>query len=76
MENNDIVKCYEKEIELFLGTMGIFKGNRAYNTNFDKIKSNRDFIINKMIKIKAGNIDRVALEKAVDNLLPFLCEKE
>ena len=56
--------------------MGIFKGNRAYNTNFDKSKSNRDFIINKMIKIKAGNIDRIALEKAVDNLLPFLCEKE
>lgn len=26
MDNNDVVKLYEKEIEIFLGTMGIFKG--------------------------------------------------
>lgn len=75
MDNNDVVKLYEKEIEIFLGTMGIFKGAKIYNTDPDKNKANREFIIKKMIQIKSGNIDRIALETAVDNLLPFLCEK-
>lgn len=75
MDNNDVVKLYEKEIEIFLGTMGIFKGAKIRNTDPDKNKANREFIIKKMIQIKSGNIDRIALETAVDNLLPFLCEK-
>ena len=32
MDNNDVVKLYEKEIEIFLGTMGIFKGAKICNT--------------------------------------------
>ena len=75
MDNNDVVKLYEKEIEIFLGTMGIFKGANICNTDPDKNKANREFIIKKMIQIKSGNIDRIALETAVDNFLPFLCEK-
>ena len=55
--------------------MGIFKGAKICNTDPDKNKANREFIIKKMIQIKSGNIDRIALETAVDNLLPFLCEK-
>lgn len=75
MDNNDVVKLYEKEIEIFLGNMGIFKGAKICNTDPDKNKANREFIIKKMIQIKSGNIDRIALETAVDNLLPFLCKK-
>lgn len=75
MDNNDVVKLYEKEIEIFLGNMGIFKGAKICNADPDKNKANREFIIKKMIQIKSGNIDRIALETAVDNLLPFLCEK-
>ena len=39
------------------------------NTDPDKNKANREFIIKKIIQIKSGNIDRIALETAVDNLL-------
>lgn len=48
MDNNDVVKLYEKEIEIFLGTMGIFKGAKICNTDPDKNKANREFIIKKL----------------------------
>lgn len=75
VDEGEIVRLYEKEIEIFLNTMGIFKGNKIINTDFDKNSRNKEFIIQKMTKIKCGNVDAAILEKAVDNLLPYLYEK-
>ncbi len=75
MNNDEIVKIYEKEIEVFLATMGIFKGKSKCNTNPDIIKDDRDFIISHMMKIKSGNVDYESLGKAVENLLPYLYKK-
>ncbi len=75
MYNNEIVKLYEKEIEIVLATMGTFKSKSICNTDPNKMKDDRDFIISHMMRIKSGNIDRDILEKAVDNLLPYLFEK-
>ena len=74
MYNDEVVKLYEKEIEMILATMGTFIGKSICNTNPDKIKDDRDFIISHMMRIKSGNVDRESLEKAVDNLLPYLYE--
>ncbi|MCI6927914.1 MAG: hypothetical protein MR759_01385 [Ruminococcus sp.] len=75
MDENEVIKCYEKEIEIFLATIGIYKGNKIYNTDPAKNTQNKKFIIDKMIEIKAGNVDKATLEKAVDKLLPYLYEK-
>ena len=33
VDEGEIVRLYEKEIEIFLNTMGIFKGNKIINTD-------------------------------------------
>ena len=75
MDHNELVALYEKEIEVFLATMGIFKGIKANNYGEEILEDNFNFIFNKMVQLKSGNVDTDALKEAINNILPFLFEK-
>lgn len=74
MTEREKIELYKKDIELFLGTMKIFKGNKIVNTNKYKNALNKKFILDKMSKKYAGNFDDKLLEIAVDELLPYLAD--
>ena len=72
---NPIIEAYEKEIEIFLATMSIFKGTRIMNDNNPNEKENKKFIKTKFLQMKSGNIDEKILDKAIDELYPYLYER-
>ena len=72
---NEIKELYKKEIELFLGTLDIYKGNKIVNTNAEINKKNFEFIKQKMKRIHQDNYDEKVLNEAINELLPYLYEK-
>ena len=74
MTEREKIELYKKDIELFLGTMKIFKGNKIVNTDKYKNELNKKFILDKMSELYAGNFDDKLLEIAVDELLPYLAD--
>lgn len=75
MNDRDIIEIYKKEIELFLGTLGIFKGNSIINIDEIKNAENKKFIKQKMSEMKAGNFNNELMDTAIDELLPYLRQK-
>lgn len=72
MEN--LLELYKKEIEVFLATMGIYRSDKVINERAEMDDRNREFIKKQMLKIFAGNRDIDLLNKAIDELLPYLYE--
>lgn len=68
----EIIELYKKEIELFLATLSIFKGNKVINSDKTLNAENKEFIKQKFTQLKSGNINEVALNIAIDELLPYL----
>ena len=72
----DMLELYKKEIELFLSTLGIYKGDKEINKNEQLNAENKKFIKEKMMKIHSGNFDEDVLNMAIDQLLPYLYQKD
>ena len=70
----NLCEIYKKEIEIFLGTMGVVKGDKIINTDTTLNKENAKFIKEKMLQLKSNNCDEKILDKAIEELLPYLCE--
>ena len=70
----EIKELYKKEIELFLETLNIYKGNKIVNTNIELNKQNFEFIKQKMKRIHYNNYDEKILDEAINELLPYLYE--
>ena len=68
----EIIELYKKEIELFLATLSIFKGHKVINSDKTLNAENKEFIKQKFTQLKSGNINEVALNIAIDELLPYL----
>ncbi len=68
----EIIELYKKEIEVFLATLSIFKGNKVINSDKTLNAENKEFIKQKFTQLKSGNINEVALNIAIDELLPYL----
>ena len=72
MDDIDIIEIYKKEIELFLQTLNIRKGDTIINTDPNINLKNKEFILLKMDELKAGNYRRDLMNTAIDELLPYL----
>lgn len=72
MTEREIIELYKKEIELFLAPLHIVKGETIINTEANLNDQNKAFIKQKMNEIKAGNFDKDLMDKAIDELLPYL----
>ena len=44
MQEFDLLEAYKKEIEAFLATMGIYKGDKIINNNPEINAKNKEFI--------------------------------
>lgn len=75
MQELNLLEVYKKEIEIFLATMGIFKGDKIINNNSKANAETKEFIKKQMQKMFSGNLDEDILNKAIDELLPYLYEK-
>lgn len=71
----ELLEIYKAEIEIFLGTMGVFKGNKVININPTDNEENKKFIREKILQLHSGNVDEKVLNEAIDELLPYLYEK-
>ena len=68
----ETIELYKKELEVFLATLSIFKGNKVINSDKTLNAENKEFIKQKFTQQKSGNINEVALNIAIDELLPYL----
>ena len=75
MQELDLIEIYKKEIEVFLGTMSIHKGDKIINNNSAINAENKEFIRKYMQKMFANNLNVDILNKAIDELLPYLYQK-
>lgn len=68
----DLLEIYKKNIEVVLATMGTFKSDKVVSKNPEINAENKEFIRNHMLRIYSGNVDVDILNKAIDELLPYL----
>ena len=68
----ETIELYKKELEVFLATLSIFKGNKVINSDKALNAENKEFIKKKFTQLKSGNVNEVALNIAIDELLPYL----
>lgn len=72
----ETIELYKKELEVFLATLSIFKGNKVINSDKALNAENKEFIKKKFTQLKSGNVNEVALNIAIDELLPYLYQVE
>ncbi len=72
----ETIELYKKELEVFLATLSIFKGNKVINSDKTLNAENKEFIKKKFTQLKSGNVNEVALNIAIDELLPYLYQVE
>ncbi len=72
----EIVEMYKKEIEEYLTTLSIYKGEKIINKDKQLNAENFRFIKRMFIRMKSGNVDEKLLDKAINELLPYLYEKD
>ena len=73
MTNNQaIVEIYKKELEVFLATLDIYKGNVPINNDEKLNAENKEWMKKQFIRIKGGNVEESALNQALDELWPYL----
>lgn len=72
----ETIELYKKELEVFLATLLIFKGNKVINSDKALNAENKEFIKKKFTQLKSGNVNEVALNIAIDELLPYLYQVE
>ena len=75
MQGLDLLEIYKKEIEVFLGTMGIYKGDKIINNDLAINAENKGFIKKYMQKMFADNLNIDMLNQAIDEILPYLYQK-
>lgn len=74
MNDRDVIELYKKEIEVFLSTLGIFKGKVIVNKDKKLNENNSQFIKKKFIQMRSGNVNEKLLDIAVDELIPYLSQ--
>ena len=74
--DKELLESYKKTIELFLGTSGVYKGIENVNKDSKNLENEKTFIRDKVIRMKAGNVDEKILDQAIDELLPYLIMRE
>ena len=65
------LELLKKEIELFLETISLYKGDRIISFDKSVEDHNKKWIKEKMMQIKSGNVDEKLLDKAIDELYPY-----
>lgn len=71
----ETIELYKKELEFFLATLSIFKGNKVINSDKALNAKNKEFIKQKFTQLKCGNVNEAALNIAIDELLPYLYQE-
>ena len=72
MNDRDVIELYKKELEVFLATLGIFKGQEIVNKDQELNEDNSRFIKQKYIQMKSGNVNVKFLDIAIKELMPYL----
>lgn len=72
MNDRDVIELYKKELEVFLATLGIFKGQEIVNKDQGLNEDNSRFIKQKYIQMKSGNVNVKILDIAINELMPYL----
>ena len=72
MNERDVIELYKKEIEVFLATLGIFKGKVIVNKDKKLNENNSQFIKEKFIQMRSGNVNEKLLDIAINELMPCL----
>ena len=72
MDDRVVIELYKKEIEVFLATLGIFKGKVIVNKDKKLNEENSRFIKQKYIQMKSGNVNVKLLDIAINELMPYL----
>lgn len=75
MKEFSLLEAYKEDIRTFLATMDIYVGDKIINNNPEINAKNKDFIKNHMQKMFANNLNVDILNKAIDELLPYLYQK-
>ena len=70
-----LIEIYKKQILIFLRTMNIYLGDTIVNVDERLNHINKDFIKKKMNQIYSGNLNENELNAAIDELMPYLFEK-
>lgn len=74
MGERDTIELYKKNIEMLLSTLNIFKCETKVNINERIKEENIKFLKKEMLKIYSGNCNEKLLEKAINELYPYLKE--
>ncbi len=72
MNDRVIIELYKKELEFFLSTLGISKSTIIINKDKKLNDENSQFIKQKYIQIKSGNVNVKLLDIAINELIPYL----
>lgn len=72
MSDSEVIDLYKKDLEVFLATLGIFKGKVIVNKDKKLNEENSRFIKNKYIQMKSGNVNKELLDIATNELIPYL----
>lgn len=75
MKERELVNIYKKQIEFFLATLDIYKGTNIINNDKKLNLENKQFIKDKMLQMNANNVNEKLLDIAIDELLPYLYQK-
>lgn len=74
---NGKVLSYERELEIFLSTVGIFVKNKEHSgPRYMDVQREPREELKKIFQKIHGDYDQEALEEAIDNLLPNLIVEE
>ena len=76
MNEEDLIELIKRELLIFLGTMNIIMADtKDGNLDMTIEKENKEFIKRKFLEINAGNVRKDLLDKAIDDIYPYLRQK-
>ena len=76
MNEEELFELVKGELLLFLGAMNIgMADTRDENLDETIEEENKRFIKNKFLEMKAGNVRQDLLDRAIDEVYPFLRQK-
>ena len=76
MNEEDLIELIKGELLLFLGTMHIeISDTKDENLDTTIEEENKRFIKNKFLQIKSGNVREDLLDRALDEIYPYLRQK-
>lgn len=76
MTEREHINLYKKQIEIFLRISGIYISDQKQEYTPEQSEENRKFIKEIALRMWSGNVNEEILDKAIDELLPYLIERK